>query len=188
MPNAKTLIAGFRKHWGKPARYADPSERDLERAPEALRSVIAKDGWASYRDGTLWTCPPAEWNAAPWLEPGPGEAATWLRTGFGDLIAWDGEMFWQVLVHHGARMRLTDSDAWLIGHSLVQPDAYVNDDLPKLMERGREKGSLSGSQIYTFVPALALGGSEEESEVEIAEGAVALDILRQAGSVETIGI
>jgi hypothetical protein len=198
MPSKKDLsqaVEAFRKAFPPDESYrsfkAIDAKRLGERLPPALRLLAEGDGWASYADQSLWLCDPDEWNgvASPWMEEGAETADVVMRSGFGDLVVWDGAVFWLVMPHESARMRYALRDDFLLRYSLPKPETYFQLELPERMARGRkEAGPLKHDTIYTFVPALALGGDEKKSKVETAKAREGLSILAQLAPVETMGL
>ncbi|HEX9945991.1 MAG TPA: T6SS immunity protein Tdi1 domain-containing protein [Allosphingosinicella sp.] len=187
-------VAAFRKACGpaqpyRPFKPAD-AKRLGERLPAALRLLAEMDGWASYAEQTFWLCDPDDWSgiADDWMEDAPG-AEVVMRTGFGDLLVWDGAFFWLVMPHQSSRMRLTDNAEWLLRSSLLNPESYFQKDLPGMMERARrEAGSLEADTLYTYVPALALGGDDKSSKIETEKAREALSILAQLAPVAKLGL
>ncbi len=163
---------------------------EFDRHP-SLKALAQQCGFVSFAAQTLWLCDPAEWQgiAAPWLEPGGARADVVMRTGFGELYVWDGVWFWQVMPHQSARIRLTEHSHWLVGNSLVDEEMSIRTDLPGLMERARKNNPrLTKHEIYNFVPALALGGTEKRSSIERAKLREALSVLYQLAPPKQFGL
>jgi hypothetical protein len=127
--------------------------------------------------------------ADAWLPAGSKRSDVLFRTGFGDLLVWDGTFIWLVLVHLPARMTVGTAIDRLVGYVLQRPTFYANDDLPAMMDRARkEAGPLEPDEMYNYVPALALGGTEETARVVKVKAKEALDILAQVSPVQDYGI
>ena len=192
---AKTAIRDFHKGHGDARVYRPWGDADAKRLgarlhPE-LRALAEEDGWASYDRDALWHCDPDDWDgvADRWMAEETKQKDVLFRSGFGDLLVWDGTYVWLVRPHLSARMRLARRIDFLIGFAFQDPDFFLNRDLPAMMARAREKGGrLAPDEIYTFVPALALGGSEERSRIVKAKAKEALDILAQLSPVQEYGI
>lgn len=171
-------------------RKAD-AERLGARLHPVLRALAEADGWASYDGDSLWHCDPDDWAgvAARWMPEGTKQCDVLFRTGFGDLFVWDGTYVWLVRPHLSARMRITRRVDRLLGFAFQQSDFFLQDDLPEMMERARTKaGQLKPEEIYNYVPALALGGSEKKSRIVKAKAKEALDILAQLSPIGEYGI
>jgi hypothetical protein len=178
------------------AVYSPDSSDPQKSVPEqvarhpAIAELVRLHGFTSFSNQLLWLCNPEDFAdvAGPWLEPDAHQADVFFRTAFGELYAWDGVFFWQIMPHQSARMRLTEHGEWLIGNSLVDREMSIRTDLPKLAKRARETNPpLKANEIYNFVPALALGGSESKSKIERAKLREALDILLQLAPVTKYG-
>lgn len=157
----------------------------------AIAELVRMHGFVSYSNQLLWMCNPDEFAdvAKPWLESDANEADVFFRTAFGELYAWDGVFFWQIMPHQSARVRLTEHAEWLIGKSLVDEEMSVRSDLPKLLQKAQKSNPpLGADEMYNFVPALALGGSESRSDIEKTKLKEALDILLQLAPVTKYGL
>jgi hypothetical protein len=186
IPSAASAVKRFHDFWGKPETYGRPDNKTLRQMPPALRALVTKDGWASYRSGQLWTCDPKIWDAQAWLENRNEPSKVWVRTGFGDMYPWDGTFFWQVLPHLSACMHMTFADHWLLGHGLIQPDVHATKGLTKPMARAlKVAGKLEPDEMYNYAPALALGGSEKSSKIVRVKARECLELLRQLSPVKT---
>ena len=188
-------IAVFHEAFGPAQSYRPFAPADAERLGDRLhptfKALAETDGWASYADQSLWLCDPDDWKgvAGPWMEEGTKIADVVFRSGFGDLIVWDGTNFWLVMPHDAVRMRYALRDDFLIQYSLIRPASYFNASLPDMMERGRkEAGPLGHDTMDTYVPALALGGDEKDSKIEVVKAHEGLSILEQLAPIETLGL
>jgi hypothetical protein len=156
------------------------------RLAPALLELAAQDGWTSYNNRAVWLWDPDDWAgvATPWHDEGAAKADLVMRTAFGEMIVWDGTFFWLVMPHEAARMRLTEWDDWLLGSTLPLPDFYFRDELPRLVERATQQvGPVGPNTMFSYVPALALGGKPGTSRIETAGAREALALLAQLAPV-----
>jgi hypothetical protein len=174
--------ASFLSVYGKGTTYrvftADDDERLCGRIPEPMRKLLRQDGWCSYAEQTFWLCDPDDWIPAikAWLP----ESGAWVigRSSFGDQLAWDGTWFLWVLVHDFLAMRLIDDPEWLFSRTLTSEEFSLRRDMPGRTRLAcRTAGCLEWDEIYTYIPALALGGSAETSRVERVKALPALGIM-----------
>jgi len=170
----------------------DPGTREAagnasDHAPPTIAALLRRDGLGSYGRQALWTCNPAEWAAAAtrWL-PGRARADAYLRTAFGDLFIWDGEMFWFAMVHEGVVAGSVDDDAWFLSRTLgPQGLPSLHQSLPHRIARAKSiAGELAANEMYAYVPALALGGTEEDSRIVRVPALEHLAMLAELGISE----
>jgi hypothetical protein len=182
MSQESKAAMAFMKAFDPGESYRQMTERDRERlarVPSVLLEIVARDGWCSYKRQVLWTCDPDDWKdaARAWF-PDAQEPQVLARTAFGDLIVWDQEWMWLALVHDAVAMKLIDDPAWFFEWSATSSDFTTQKDLPRRVKAARESaGTLEWDEMYTYVPALALGGSEDTSRVDRVKAREALSIL-----------
>ena len=162
----------FLKEFGPGEVYQKYSEADdtrlSTRLPNALREILQLEGWCSYKNQVLWLCDPDQWQAAAnaWF-PQNKNTQVLARTAFGDIFVWDGEVFWFVMVHHSLVSMTVDDADWFFSRMLTANDFAPQTHLPGRVAAARKQvGSLEWDEMYTYVPALALGGSEKFSQIE----------------------
>lgn len=169
-----SAAATFRATFGPGVAYrpftSDDEQRLAERLPPAMLELLRADGWCSYRDQVLWLTDPDEWAPAlrAWLGPDT-DAECLLRSGFGDLFYWQhGQHFWYLNPHEAnAMMMLAPQTDWFFTHSLTAAGFAPSTHLPVRVAAARAAvGPLAGHEMYLYVPALALGGSQETSRIE----------------------
>jgi hypothetical protein len=179
----QAAAAAFRETFGPGDRYRDFDDADekrlADRLPEAMRDILRADGWCSYKDQVLWLCDPDDWKTAAraWFDGAPA-AQVLARTGFGDLVVWDGEIIWFVLVHEATAMSTVDDGDWFFSKTITARDLAPRSYLPKRVRAAREAaGPLAWDEMYTYEPALALGGDPETSRVQRVKAREALVML-----------
>ena len=173
----------FRQFFGPGHCYrpfeADDQKRLADRIPKVMQEILDNDGWCSYKDQVLWLCDPDDWQVVTqaWCTWSPS-AQVVARTGFGDLFIWDGEMYCYFLVHEFLYMRTVDDPDWFFSRMLTSHDFAPQTHLPSRVQAAKEvAGPLACDEMYTYVPALALGGSEESSRIERVKALEALTML-----------
>jgi hypothetical protein len=165
-------------------QYAKPTEDDLarlaRRAPVAVLNFWRKHGWCSYLNGLLWTTNPVELTEAA-RDLGLAEGALIVgRSGFGDLFAvFEGKLL-TVFVHTGRYSVSLATYAQHMAYGLTNPEdldeMFFGDTYREAVARDGAPGS---SEIFTFEPALALGGSVNLKCIRRVAMKPALDILAQ---------
>jgi hypothetical protein len=178
---AKKFLA---RHKALPAYQAfDEADRRRlsKRLPEPMLAILGETGWCAFDDQVIWLTDPEAWEpiGRPWLPDASTACDVLLRSSFGDMVIWGGEFFWLVLPQSMARIRQTESPDWLFGSTLQQASKRTS-------AARAEVGELEPNQIYTYAPALPLGGSEADSTVAREDAAVALTILSQLGSIRSM--
>jgi hypothetical protein len=187
----------------KPRLVKPPSERALApwraRAPEALLDMWQTHGWGAVGDGFLHFVDPASLvdTCDEWLG-GPNPTRIPLgRTGLGDLI------YFRDLRERARALGMTGEEAATacdvnavnvrykrvsvlatsIGEFIERLDdpAWLTDALDKtLFDRAVARlGPLGDDEIFGFVPALGLGGSDDPENLEKVGRDVHLAILFQ---------
>jgi hypothetical protein len=179
----KSTLDSFHAAFGEGSRYRDFTVKDESRLSGRLAPVMLEllknDGWSSYNDQVFWLCDPDDWKPAAqaWFPDNP-KAFVLGRSAFGELLAWDGEMFTYVHVHEALIIALISDADWLLSRVLVDKEFPLHNTVPGLVRKARERlGTLEWNQMYTYVPALALGGSPETSRVEKVKALEALVML-----------
>jgi hypothetical protein len=104
------------------------------------------------------------------------------RSSFGELFVLD-EIFWLTLPHQSVSMMSTDDSDWFFGRTVTSKTFMLQAELPRHRAARTEAGPLEPDQMYTYVPALALGGSEETSNVERVKAIEQLVILSQMAEI-----
>lgn len=171
-------------------KYGDDDDARLaKRIPEVMREILKKQGWCSYKEQVLWLCDPDDWKPAvrAWFPDAKG-AQVFLRTGFGDLCVWDGELFWFVLVHESMAMGTVDDGDWFFSQTITSKGLAPQTYLPERVGAARRvAGSLHWDEMYTYVPALALGGDPSSSRIEKVKAQEALTMLAGLAPIKRRG-
>jgi hypothetical protein len=189
MAPIKSPEAAFAKAFGKGVSYrkytSGDDDRLRERVPAVFRDIVKGDGWCSYREEVLWTCDPDDWApvARAWFKD-TARAQILARTAFGDLLVWDEEWCWFVLVHHSRARQWSDDPAWFFARGITSSDFATQTHLPARVRSAKAvAGPLAWDEMYTYVPALGLGGDEATSEIERVKAREQLVFLSQVAPI-----
>lgn len=181
----------FEERYRADTPYREFSDDDFKRlgkeVPEIMLELASKHGWCSFNHQELWLCDPEDWKgvAKPWLPSGDGNLL--VRTAFGEMVISTGNEFWLVLPHSAMRIHLSDDPNWVFGVTLARPGYEDLAELAASVEAARAKvGELEPEQIYTYAPAIALGGSRESSKIAKEDMKVALSILHQLAPIRAL--
>ena len=177
----------FRRALGKGEQYRAYQEVDAQRLggqiPGVMLKLLQQEGWCSYLGQALWLCDPDDWKVVAGLYTDVVPAARVIaRTAFGELFLWDGEIFWYLMAHDAVVMWTMDDPEWFFSQVITSSEYR-----PGPIEAAQARcGRLDWDEMYTFVPALALGGSGDPSTIEKVKAREGLAILAQAQPVERV--
>lgn len=177
----------FKQFHGTGRLWRTPTQDELAACEGSLSEQMVgdwrKNGWRCFLDGLIWFINPADY--APmlkdWLER-PERFVPFARTSFGDLFLADERMESYVLdVHSGGCRETGGGDVDYFVDFTLTSEPYLRDMLRfDLHKKALAKlGELQESEMYAFVPALALGGDEELPYVRIEKLFPQLGILSQ---------
>jgi len=129
------------------------------RAPPALVEFWRQFGWCSYLGGLLRTVDPVDLDdvKADWGLP--KDALVIARSGFGDLLALSENHLVTIYVHTGTFQKSSE-----LSYAEYLATQFHEDDIDDLFfgdlyrEATEKLGTPSNTEIFTFEPALALGG------------------------------
>jgi hypothetical protein len=182
-------VTDFKAVFGPGDRYAEytaaTAKRLGTRIPEVMHALLEQDGFCSYKEQVLWLCDPDEWTAAAavWFPESPS-ATVVARGPFGDLFVLDGESFYEVLVHESVVIPNVDDANWFFGFSMTQKGFATQALWPKKAHAAAKSvGALSADEMYTYVPALQMGGTFEDSKIERVKAHEQLVILSQLSEI-----
>ena len=177
----------FEKAFPSGVRYREYTQADDDRLagriPDVMRMILQKDGWCSYREQIFWICDPDDWTPAAraWLPESPS-AQVLGRSSFGDLFILD-KTFWLTLPHQSAAIMSTGNSNWFFGRTATSKTFMLQSGLRQHRAAQAGAGPLEWDEMYTYVPALALGGSEKTSKVERVKAREQLVILSQLAPI-----
>jgi len=152
--------------------------------PNALLDEWRDYGWCAYANGNLWLVNPDDYADAlqEWLPDwchGEDLPVVFARGPFGELLVSYQDVVGQLNVHHGRYIEIGADVETFLEFSLDK--GYVAEALvASLAKRVRKRiGALASDEMYTFVPALALGGTHSASSAEKVKILPQLSILSQ---------
>jgi hypothetical protein len=180
-------LESFQKAFRSGVRYRQYSQADDDRLagriPEVMRMILQKEGWCSYREQIFWMCDPDDWSPAAhaWFPKSPSPQVLG-RAAFGDLFVLD-EIFWLTLPHQSVILTEVNDSNRFFGRTLTSKTFMLQTELPRLRAARDQAGSLEWDEMYTYVPAFALGGSEETSKLERVKAREQLVILSQLAPI-----
>ncbi|WP_279356487.1 GAD-like domain-containing protein [Methylobacterium indicum] len=182
----KDMFAMIVERFGEPqnARRLAPDEaaRYRGRVPEALITFWVEHGWGSYRDGYFWICDPVRFDPLvrtiftgdPELRP--EDISMVAYTGEGETaLMWHREKYGMTAFPHSSELGVgyaTDepidtetnikySQNFLAGALLY---GILQDEDEDFYDMKQILGSLSDGEVYGYVPARQLGGSEDDRQ------------------------
>jgi hypothetical protein len=129
----------------------------------------------------LWTVDPDELGgiSSRWVEGTP-----LFRTAFGNLLVWDGDVVWRADVHYGLVGVVAIDASFLYDDVLVRSKSVKALLDPTSVRRAtKSAGELAPQEMYFWVPALALGGAPETSQISRGGMVEALTALAQSTPV-----
>lgn len=181
-----TELEDFTGKYGPPQDCEKPDDAEIEsyadKLPSELLELWRTAGRCSYGDRLLWFTDPKQLDdvVADWLkEFDMDEGIVFLRTAFAHIYFWANKNVYSLDVHHGSLSKVTDNFELFI--SLLSDDDIRERMLRVSLYEEVEKrlGPPERDECYAFVPALALGGSEEADSVQRVKLREQLGILEQ---------
>lgn len=170
----RMLLEKLNKGYGDPECYGHPSEKLLKmysgKVPETLIEEWRERGWCCFAQGVLWTVNPDEYAEViteflPDSHESGRTTVVFARSAFGDLLIGRDGRAMDLSVHYGRCVDL----AWEVDRFLRRLDrGYVSKALDGrlAMVAIKQFGPLSPDEMFTFEPALALGGAAEMKYVK----------------------
>jgi hypothetical protein len=180
----------FAKFMGEPSCYATPTQGQLNASRtmlgDSFAQIIERDGFAFYREQRIRTVDPEALAPVARLWPLDGETGDiFMVTCFGDFFCWRGNFCWFVNVNELTAIELIDSMDWFLG-SFLQSNSYLS-SLVEGFKKAKpllKKTPITADDVLAWTPALALGGSREESHLEVAKIGEAHSILAGSGPLQ----
>lgn len=180
-------LESFQTAFPTGVRYREYTQADQDRLagriPEVMRMILQRDGWCSYRKQMFWMCDPDDWDpvARAWFPQSPSPQIL-ARSAFGDLFVLD-EIFWLTLPQQSVLITSSDNSNWFFGRTLTSKTFMLQTELSRLRATRDQVGPLEWDEMYTYVPAFALGGSEETSKLERVKAREQLVMLSQLAPI-----
>jgi len=183
----KEALGLFQKGFRSGDRYREYTKADDDRLagriPDVMRMILQKDGWCSYREQIFWMCDPDDWTLAvrAWF-PESKAPQVLGRSSFGELFVLD-EKFLLTLPHQSVIIRSVSDRNWFFGSTLTSKTFMLQTERSQHRAARAKAGPLEWDEMYTHVPALALGGSVKTSKVERVKAREQLVILSQLAPI-----
>ncbi|KPX34162.1 MULTISPECIES: GAD-like domain-containing protein [Pseudomonas syringae group] len=172
-------------------------ERYKEKLPDLLLHYWSEHGWCGYGEGIFWMVNPQEYEGvtASWIQGTEFENQDTYhliaRSAFGELYFWGEET--------GASLKITsivsrcttfisslpkDQMDKRFQNFLLSAEVEYN-DFDDLFQPAKKKlGTLSHDEMYGFVPAIILGGSDALDNLEKVSSVEHLVFLSQLSDLE----
>ncbi|WP_117149833.1 GAD-like domain-containing protein [Pseudomonas coronafaciens] len=172
-------------------------ERYKEKLPDLLLHYWSEHGWCGYGEGIFWMVNPQEYEGvtASWIQGTEFENQDTYhliaRSAFGELYFWGEET--------GASLKITsivsrcttfisslpkDQMDKRFQNFLLSAEVEYN-DFDDLFQPAKKKlGTLSHDEMYGFVPAIILGGSDSLDNLEKVSSVEHLVFLSQLSDLE----
>lgn len=174
----------LREQLGEGVQYAKPTEDDLGRLrtfadPELLAEWTEK-GFCHFANRNFWLVNPLEYSDAATDWSADPAAYIFARTGMGDLYVMESKSDATFYVHHGSVIRPASKIyLWIRMGSITKK--YLRDvHDQKLVDAASKKlGPIAPDEMYTFEPALALGGTSAIENIAKVKIHPQLSFLRQ---------
>ncbi|MFK3725624.1 GAD-like domain-containing protein [Pseudomonas monteilii] len=194
-------ISLFIEEMGNPTSHKSVPSTAIEhyrtKLPGRLLNYWEDYGWSAHAGGIFWIVNPAEYEGVvrSWLEGTAFEARdiyhVIARTAFGCLYLW-GEKTGYSLDIHASLSRYSAHELGTTEDSLNRQSQVLfmhpsieSSDFLGLFSRARKKlGPLKSDEMYGFVPALMLGGSEALENLEKVNIIEHLTFLSQLSPLE----
>lgn len=194
-------ISLFIEEMGNPTSHKSVPSTAIEhyrtKLPGRLLNYWEDYGWSAHAGGIFWIVNPAEYEGVvrSWLEGTAFEARdiyhVIARTAFGCLYLW-GEKTGYSLDIHASLSRYSAHELGTTEDSLNRQSQVLfmnpsieGSDFLGLFSRARKKlGPLKSDEMYGFVPALMLGGSEALENLEKVNIIEHLTFLSQLSPLE----
>ncbi len=163
---------------GKTKEFGKPSNSTIvqyqNKLPDFLIKVWQTYGFASYANGLFFVTSPEPFEQIVNLYFGKEHTYTvFSHTSFGDLLLWDSEKpsVISLNANTGRGVRMVD-DGDIDGFFAfgMNNDRFYKVHRYELHLKAVEKfGQLEPDQVFAFVPALALGGSEKLGSIKVVQ-------------------
>lgn len=190
------VFARFIEKFGHPIERQEVPLSSIEhyrgKLPDQLLEYWAEHGWCGYGDGIFWLVNPQEYEGvvASWLEGAELEKLDSYhliaRSAFGELYFW-GEKTGGSLNITSIISRYVVFNSALgeeqidkqLRNFLLTRDVESNDYASLFKSAKKKLGILSRDEMYGFVPALMLGGTDTLESLERVNAVEHLTLLSQ---------
>lgn len=198
------VFARFIDKFGAPVAWQAVPISSIERykgkLPNQLLEYWAEHGWCGYGEGIFWIVNPQEYEGvlASWLQRTKFETLDTYhliaRGAFGDLYLW-GEKTGASLKITSVLSRYTTHSSLFTGERMdkglrnfiLSREVETNDYGGLFKSASKKLGALAPDEMYGFVPALMLGGSDDLDHLEKVSAVEHLMFLSQLAELEPYG-
>ncbi|MFK3941463.1 GAD-like domain-containing protein [Pseudomonas monteilii] len=194
-------ISLFIEEMGNPTSHKSVPSTAIEhyrtKLPGRLLNYWEDYGWSAHAGGIFWIVNPAEYEGVvrSWLEGTAFEARdiyhVIARTAFGCLYLWGEKTGYSLDIHTSLsrysahELGTTEDSLNRQSQVLFMHPSIESSDFLGLFSRARKKlGPLKSDEMYGFVPALMLGGSEALENLEKVNIIEHLTFLSQLSPLE----
>ena len=185
----------FEEKFGGYQQYSRPSEKLLQKYKDNFQGYRDKEnhlailwkkhGFCVYRNGLFTTVNPDDYIGLVERFPDVSEGAlVFARSAAGNLFIWEdlniGETMSFVNVHKGTNIPIATNFDIFFQFNIVTDSYWKRCCYGKIELKLIDKfGPLASDECYSFVPALALGGSESLKKMQKVKFKEQLELLAQ---------
>jgi hypothetical protein len=198
------IFSIFREEFGNVIDHRPASALTLDyyknKLPDQLINHWKKHGWSGYGDGRFWLVNPQEYECvvAAWLNGTPLERLDnyhlFARDAFGTLHLW-GERTGPSLTITSIYSQYNFDDLELTSqdrendfqHFLLVQDKESSDFCDCFEKTMKRLGTLAHDEMYGFVPAVLLGGSDDPDHLQKVKVIEHLTLLAQLETLRPYG-
>jgi hypothetical protein len=168
----------FVEERGQVKVFAPPSSdlinKYTQRLPEYMIEVWKRFGFGSYAKGLLFVTSPEPFDSVLEIYFGKEHPYTVIsRTSFGDLLLWDKDqpsvIIFDSEIGRGTRMVSDGNINGFFKYGMDDDEIYETLNYDLHLEAIKKFGQLEEDQVFAFVPALALGGSEKLENIRVSQ-------------------
>ncbi len=166
------MFEEFIKTYGKPEISVIPSVKEFvdyeAKLPSTLLDFWRIYGWSSFQGGLIRFINPSQLQdivSTDFLNN--KQAIPIISTGFGNVYVWYKGYVYELNVLYGRLMKLGDDLELILDYSFCKKNykqKVLWDD--KFAKAVKTFGALAMDECFGFVPALQLGGSEEQESIQ----------------------
>lgn len=150
-----------------------------------IEQIWKHHGFSEYRDGLFWMVNPEEYSQYAWqFKDISTTSIVFARTNIGGLFLFDklniGGSILYLNVHKGLRKIVASNFDVFFGFNLGADSFWIRECFGKIeLKAVQNHGSIAYDECLTFVPALALGGSESIAKMQRVKIKESLELLAQ---------
>lgn len=182
-------FARFTKKFGRPAAQEKVTKKQLaayaRRLPPECLELWQRFGFASFRDGLLWTVNPSELDGplGEWVPRAKGKAnpIALLRTAWAKVIYFHDDRFWLLDPILGHRFEAGDAALLVFEYMLVDKNADIGILRKRDFDKALKKlGPLAKDETYGYGLPIGMGGADSVKNMAKLKLREHLSLLAQA--------